>query len=71
MLGFGGLEVLVFMVVLYVMVAFALYWIIRLAVRHGIDDSRRVARGRESAAGVRETIRRQQASYDDGSSPRA
>lgn len=59
MMDVGGVEVLVFLVVVYAMVAVALYWIIRLAVRHGIADSRRVSRARGSA------ISRQQATYDD------
>ena len=59
----GGAEVLVFFVLLYGLVAFALYWIIRLAVRHGIQDTHRVTRARESAAGVRQTIDRQRATY--------
>lgn len=59
---------LVFVVLLYGLVAFALYWIIRLAVRHGIQDTHRMARARESAAGVRQTIARQQATYG-GSEP--
>ena len=54
---------LVFLVLLYGTVAFALYVIIRLAVRHGIQDTHRVTRARESAAGVRQTIARQQATY--------
>ena len=63
MLDVGGAEVLVFLVLLYGAVACALYWIIRLAVRHGNQDTHRVARARESAAGVRQTIDRQQATY--------
>ena len=62
-MGVGGAEALVFVVLLYGSVAFALYWIIRLAVRHGIQDAHRIARARESAAGVRQTINRQQATY--------
>ena len=54
---------LVFFALLYGLVAVALYWIIRLAVRHGIQDTRRVARARDAAAGVRQTIDRQQATY--------
>ena len=68
MLDVGGLEVLLFLVVVHGVVAFALYWIIRLAVRHGIEDSRHVERARSSAAGVSATIRRQRATYD-GSKP--
>ena len=64
MLDVGALEILVFMVVIYTMVALALYWIIRLAVRHGIQDSRRISQAR-GAAGVRETTNRQQATYSD------
>jgi len=64
----GGLEALVFLGLIYGSVAFALYWIIRLAVRHGIEDGRRIDRTRASAAGVSATIRRQRATYD-GSEP--
>ena len=60
----GGLEVLLFLVLVYGSVAFALYWIIRLAVRHGIEDGRQVDRARASAAEVSATIRRQRATYD-------
>ena len=59
----GSAEVLVFLVLAYGAVAFALYWIIRLAVRHGIADTRRRGHADE-AAGVSETIRRQRATYD-------
>ena len=68
MLDVGGSEVLVFVVLLYGAVAFALYWIIRLAVRHGIQDTRRAGRAQDSAPGVRQTIDRQQATYG-GSEP--
>ena len=68
MLDVGGAEVLVFLVLLYGAVAFALYWIIRLAVRHGIQDTHRTTRARESAADVRQTINRQRATYG-GSEP--
>ena len=50
-------------VLVYGVVAFALYWIIRLAVRHGIQDVRRDERSAAAAAGVSETIRRQRATY--------
>ena len=50
------------MVVIYTMVALALYWIIRLAVRHGIQDSRRISQAR--GARLREH-NRQQATYSD------
>ncbi len=59
----GGLEALVFFILLYAAAAFALYWIIRLAVRHGIEDSRQIDRARASTAGVSATIRRQRATY--------
>ena len=63
MLDVGGLEVLLFLVVVHGVAAFALYWIIRLAVRHGLEDSRQVERARASAAGVSATIGRQRATY--------
>lgn len=63
MMDVGGAEVLVFFVLLYGLVAFALYWIIRLAVRHGIQDTHRVTRARDSAADLRQTIDRQRATY--------
>ena len=59
-----GLEVLLILVLMYGSAALALYWIIRLAVRHGIEDSRQVDRARASAAGVAATIRRQRATYE-------
>ena len=41
MFDVGGGEALVFMAVIGAAVAFALYWIIRLAVKHGIEDAGR------------------------------
>ena len=41
MFDIGGGEMLFFMVVTWAAMAFALYWIMRLAVKHGIEDSRR------------------------------
>jgi uncharacterized membrane protein YqjE len=32
-------ESIIFVVVLYLMAAFALFWLIRLAVRYGMDDA--------------------------------
>ena len=57
------MEPLLFVVLVWAVVAFALYWVIRLAVRHGIQDVRRVERSVAAAAGVSETIRRQRATY--------
>ena len=37
----GGGEMIVVMVVFCAAVAAGLYWIMRLAVKHGIEDSRR------------------------------
>jgi hypothetical protein len=34
-------ESIIFVVVLYLMTAFALFWLIRLAVRYGMDDALR------------------------------
>lgn len=41
----------------------ALYWVIRLAVSHGIQDARRAEGTAQAVAGVSETIRRQRATY--------
>lgn len=57
------MDALLFLVLLYALVAFALYWIIRLAVRHGIRDVRRAQDRAQAVAGVTETIRRQRATY--------
>ena len=65
---FGSGEALLLVLLMWAVVAFALYWIIRLAVRHGIEDARRVTRVDRSAVAVSETIRRQRATYggDEG-----
>ena len=57
------MDALLFFVLLYLLAAFALYWIIRLAVRHGVQDVERDARTTRSSARVSETIRRQRATY--------
>ncbi len=44
MFDVGGGEALVFMAVICAAVAFALYWIIRLGVRHGTLDAYRIDR---------------------------
>ena len=56
---------MLFVVITWPMVVVALYWVIRLAVRHGIQDTQRHARAAQVAAGVSRTIRRQQATYGD------
>ncbi len=38
-----------------------LYWVIRLAVRHGMQDAQRQSRTDRAVAEVAETIRREQA----------
>ena len=40
-----------------------LYWIIRLAVRHGVQDAHRANRIDDATAALRGTIRRQQATH--------
>jgi hypothetical protein len=35
------MEAIIFVVVLYLITAFALFWLIRLAVRYGMDDALR------------------------------
>lgn len=59
----GSLEALLFVVIMWSVVVVALYWVIRLAVRHGIQDTQRHSRADQAGAGVAETIRRQQATY--------
>lgn len=41
MFSIGGGEMLVVMIVFCAVAAAGLYWIVRLAVKHGIEDSRR------------------------------
>ncbi|WP_224273910.1 hypothetical protein [Nocardioides lacusdianchii] len=45
-----------------------LYWVIRLAVRHGMEDAQRIRQGDRKRAEISETIRRHQATYG-GSAP--
>ncbi len=40
-----------------------LYWVIRLAVRHGMEDAQRIRQGDRKRAEISKTIRRQQATY--------
>jgi cytochrome c biogenesis protein CcdA len=65
MSGAGALLLVLFA---WALGAFALYWVIRLAVRHALEDARRLERVERSATGVSETIRRQRATYggDEG-----
>jgi len=61
MLAPSGAEslLLIFVLLMYALAAFVLYWIIRLAVRHGIRDSRRPSAS-ERAADVDAQLRRHQ-----------
>jgi hypothetical protein len=59
----GLVELLLFFVPVWGLTAFVCYWIIRLAVRHGIQDTHRRVRVDRATAGIGETIRRQQATY--------
>lgn len=45
-----------------------LYWVIRLAVRHGMEDAQRIRQGDRKRAEISETIRRHEATYG-GSAP--
>lgn len=45
-----------------------LYGVIRLAVRHGMEDAQRIRQGDRKRAEISETIRRHQATYG-GSAP--
>jgi len=44
--GIGAPELLVLVVLFLLVVPFGLYWLIRLAVRHGSTDAQRRADGR-------------------------
>jgi hypothetical protein len=44
MLDIGGLEMLLFVGPMWALTAFAIYWIIRLGVRHGTLDAYRIDR---------------------------
>ena len=59
----GLLFALVIVPVATVLSALAVYWVIRLAVSHGIQDARRAEGAARAVAGVSETIRRQRATY--------
>ncbi len=47
----GSLEALLFVVIMWSMVVVALYWVIRLAVRHGIQDTQRRSRADRASYG--------------------
>lgn len=64
----GFLEALLFAGIACSVAVVALYRVIRLGVRHGIQDTQRHARADQAAAGIAKTIRRQQATYG-GSEP--
>jgi len=59
----GLLFVLVVVPVVTALCVLAVYWIIRLAVSHGIQDARRAEGTARAVADVSETIRRQRATY--------
>ncbi len=48
--------------IIWVPVLVILYWTIRLAVRHGMEDAQRIAQGDRKWAEISETIRRHQES---------
>lgn len=45
----SGVEALLFLVVLGLVTIWAVFWIIRLAVRYGVSDALEIQRARESA----------------------
>ena len=45
-----------------------LYWVIRLAVRHGMEDAQRIRQGDRKRTEISEAIRRHEATYG-GSAP--
>lgn len=63
MLDVGVAELLLFVVLPYGLAVFGLYWVIRLGVRHALEDDRSAVRmeraaGDASATVVTDTVRR-------------
>jgi hypothetical protein len=58
MLGIDGLVTAAFFAVLWVLVAWAVYWLIRLAVRHGTLDAMRQDRSEEERRHARRSLPR-------------
>ena len=64
MMDVGLVELLVFFV-LWTVPAFALYWIIRLGVRHGTLDAYRIDRTDQRIATMKNDPRRREAASDE------
>ncbi|MDZ5662232.1 hypothetical protein SFC79_10690 [Nocardioides sp. S-58] len=58
----GGLvELLIFVVPMWAVFGFVVYWIIRLAVRHGMLDAYRIDRTDQRIATMKNDLRRREA----------
>ncbi|GAA1930281.1 hypothetical protein [Nocardioides hwasunensis] len=60
MFDIGGAEVLIVFLLMYAVAALALYWIIRLGVRHGTLDAYRIDRGDQRIARMKDADARPQ-----------
>lgn len=58
------MEAVLVVLVVWCAVAFALYWVIRLAVRHALADARAAERERESRAHFGEALNRSRVTGD-------
>jgi hypothetical protein len=57
----GLVELLVFVVPMWAVLGFVVYWIIRLAVRHGTLDAYRIDRTDQRIAAMKNDLRRREA----------
>ncbi|HXH80466.1 hypothetical protein [Nocardioides sp.] len=60
-----GLVELIFFFVLWTVPAFAVYWIIRLGVRHGTLDAYRIDRTDQRIATMKADLRRREVAPDE------
>jgi hypothetical protein len=65
MLDIGFAELLIFFVPVWAFAALVVYWIIRLAVRHGTLDAYRIDRTDRRIAEMQAAARRQEAASGD------
>ena len=63
-MGVGWVELLVFVVPMWAVAGLAVYWIIRLGVRHGTLDAYRIDRTDQRIAAMEEDLRRREAASD-------
>jgi MFS superfamily sulfate permease-like transporter len=61
MLDIGFAELLIFVVPMWALAALVVYWVVRLAVRHGTLDAYRLDRTDRRIAEMQAAVRRQEA----------